>query len=174
MEMLTNLWSAIKVRNKKAFCLKQMFPCEIHHQLLEVDEADVMSISTSWWWSKNHTCFRQVWFLCKEIELGKIDVRDKQRLGRTITWWLCVLCVEGLIRADHRIHLKDTAHFRTNAKVLEAVITWLRNLDSDFFYAGFDRLVFRWHKCSTITVIIAKSNIYQWLLYLYLSLWFRE
>ncbi|GBM78393.1 Mariner Mos1 transposase [Araneus ventricosus] len=34
-------------------------------------------------------------------------------------------------------------HFRTDAEVQEAVVKWLRALDPDFFYAGFDRLVYR-------------------------------
>ncbi|GBN59665.1 hypothetical protein AVEN_28416-1 [Araneus ventricosus] len=38
-------------------------------------------------------------------------------------------------------------HFRTDAEVQAAVVKFLRDLDHDFFYAGFDRLVYRWHKC---------------------------
>ncbi|GBN26107.1 hypothetical protein AVEN_169632-1 [Araneus ventricosus] len=38
-------------------------------------------------------------------------------------------------------------HFRTDAEVQEAVVKWLHDLDPDFFCAGFDRLVYRWHKC---------------------------
>ncbi|GBM03122.1 Mariner Mos1 transposase [Araneus ventricosus] len=38
-------------------------------------------------------------------------------------------------------------HFRTDAEVQEAVVKWLHDLDPDFFYADFDRLVYRWHKC---------------------------
>ncbi|GBM35067.1 hypothetical protein AVEN_203230-1 [Araneus ventricosus] len=38
-------------------------------------------------------------------------------------------------------------HFRTDAEVQETVVEWLRDLDPDFFYAGFDRSVYRWHKC---------------------------
>ncbi|GBM03380.1 hypothetical protein AVEN_256920-1 [Araneus ventricosus] len=37
-------------------------------------------------------------------------------------------------------------HFRTDAEVQEPVIKWLRDLDPDFFYVGFDRLAYRWHK----------------------------
>ncbi|GBM40257.1 hypothetical protein AVEN_201151-1 [Araneus ventricosus] len=37
-------------------------------------------------------------------------------------------------------------HFRTDDEVQEAVVKWFRDLDSDFFCAGFDRLVYRWHK----------------------------
>ncbi|GBM53967.1 hypothetical protein AVEN_274009-1 [Araneus ventricosus] len=38
-------------------------------------------------------------------------------------------------------------HFRTDAEVQAAGVKLLRDLDPDFFYAGFDRLVYRWHKC---------------------------
>ncbi|GBN27970.1 Mariner Mos1 transposase [Araneus ventricosus] len=38
-------------------------------------------------------------------------------------------------------------HFRTDTEVQEAIVKWLRDLDPDFFYAGFDKLVCRWHKC---------------------------
>ncbi|GBM98337.1 hypothetical protein AVEN_222983-1 [Araneus ventricosus] len=37
-------------------------------------------------------------------------------------------------------------HFRTNAEVQEVFVKWLRDLGLDFFYAGIDRLVYRWHK----------------------------
>ncbi|GBL85651.1 hypothetical protein AVEN_193113-1 [Araneus ventricosus] len=39
------------------------------------------------------------------------------------------------------------SHFRTDAEVQEAVVKWLRDLDPDCFYAGFDKLVFLWPKC---------------------------
>ncbi|GBO11884.1 hypothetical protein AVEN_48631-1 [Araneus ventricosus] len=39
------------------------------------------------------------------------------------------------------------SHYRTDAEVQQAVLTWLRDLDSDFFYAGFGTLVYRWNKC---------------------------
>lgn len=38
-------------------------------------------------------------------------------------------------------------HFRTDAEVQQAVLTWLHNPDADFFDAGFDGLVYRWNKC---------------------------
>ncbi|GBN27986.1 Receptor-type tyrosine-protein phosphatase H, partial [Araneus ventricosus] len=43
-------------------------------------------------------------------------------------------------------HLKGR-HFRTDTEVQEAIVKWLRDLDPDFFYAGFDKLVCRWHIC---------------------------
>ncbi|GBN23665.1 hypothetical protein AVEN_46755-1, partial [Araneus ventricosus] len=36
-------------------------------------------------------------------------------------------------------------HFRTDAEVQGAIANWFRDLCPDFFYAGFDRLVYRWH-----------------------------
>ncbi|GBM04588.1 hypothetical protein AVEN_93986-1 [Araneus ventricosus] len=41
------------------------------------------------------------------------------------------------------MHPED-CHFRSDAEFQEAVVKWLRYLDPDFFYAGFDRLVYRW------------------------------
>ncbi|GBM82592.1 hypothetical protein AVEN_201871-1 [Araneus ventricosus] len=38
-------------------------------------------------------------------------------------------------------------HFRTDGEIQENVVKWLRDLDPDFFYAGFDKLVHRWSKC---------------------------
>ncbi|GBM72030.1 hypothetical protein AVEN_89787-1 [Araneus ventricosus] len=38
-------------------------------------------------------------------------------------------------------------HFRTDAEVQEAIVKWHRDLDPDFFYAFFDKLVHRWPKC---------------------------
>ncbi|GBM53794.1 hypothetical protein AVEN_180445-1 [Araneus ventricosus] len=38
-------------------------------------------------------------------------------------------------------------HFRTDAEVQEAEVKWLSDLDPDFFYAGFDKLVHRCRKC---------------------------
>ncbi|GBM46644.1 hypothetical protein AVEN_274142-1 [Araneus ventricosus] len=37
-------------------------------------------------------------------------------------------------------------HFRTDAEVQEAIMKWLCDLNPDFFYACFDRLVYQWHK----------------------------
>ncbi|GBM26215.1 hypothetical protein AVEN_22775-1 [Araneus ventricosus] len=59
-------------------------------------------------------------------------------------------------------------HFRT--KVPEVVVTWLRDLNPDFSYAGFDRLVYRWNKCSTTMVTTWTSNIVTVSFYLCLSL----
>ncbi|GFV61262.1 hypothetical protein TNCV_891091 [Trichonephila clavipes] len=38
-------------------------------------------------------------------------------------------------------------HFRTNIVFQLAVLTGLYNLDTDFYDAGFDGLVYRWNKC---------------------------
>ncbi|GBM36277.1 hypothetical protein AVEN_98939-1 [Araneus ventricosus] len=37
-------------------------------------------------------------------------------------------------------------NFRINAEILQAVLMWLHDLDVDFFYVGFDTLVFQWNK----------------------------
>jgi hypothetical protein len=37
--------------------------------------------------------------------------------------------------------------FSTDGEVQQAVMFWLQALDTDFFYAGIDVLVYRWDKC---------------------------
>jgi histone-lysine N-methyltransferase SETMAR len=37
--------------------------------------------------------------------------------------------------------------FTTNGEVQKAVMSWLQVLDTDFFYAGIDVLVYQWDKC---------------------------
>jgi hypothetical protein len=37
--------------------------------------------------------------------------------------------------------------FATNSEVQQVVMSWLQALDTDFFYAGIDALVYRWDKC---------------------------
>ena len=44
-----------------------------------------------------------------------------------------------------RKHL-GSQNFRNDAETQEAVLTWLHNLDADFFDAGFDGFVYRWNK----------------------------
>jgi hypothetical protein len=37
--------------------------------------------------------------------------------------------------------------FATDGEVQQAVMSWLQALDTDFFYARIDVLVYRWEKC---------------------------
>jgi hypothetical protein len=37
--------------------------------------------------------------------------------------------------------------FATDGEVQQAVMYWLQALDTDFFYAGIDALVYLWDKC---------------------------
>jgi histone-lysine N-methyltransferase SETMAR len=37
--------------------------------------------------------------------------------------------------------------FATDGEVQQAVMSWYQALDTDFFYAGIDALVYRWDKC---------------------------
>jgi hypothetical protein len=37
--------------------------------------------------------------------------------------------------------------FTTDGEVWQAVMSWLQALDTDFFYAGIDALVYWWDKC---------------------------
>ncbi|GBM83817.1 hypothetical protein AVEN_134520-1 [Araneus ventricosus] len=49
---------------------------------------------------------------------------------------------------------------------LQTIITWLLNLDADFFYAGFDTLVYTVRTNTSITRMTEwRSNIYQCLSY---------
>ncbi|GBN09898.1 hypothetical protein AVEN_184695-1 [Araneus ventricosus] len=53
-------------------------------------------------------------------------------------------------------------HFRTDAEVQEAGVKWLRDLDPDFVYAGFDKLVRTdGPSASTTMVTMWKNNMYQ-------------
>ncbi|GBO25613.1 hypothetical protein AVEN_63522-1 [Araneus ventricosus] len=66
----------------------------------------------------------------------------------------CIEIVESpdLAPSDFRLfgplekHLAGR-HFKTDVEVQKAVIKWFCDLDPGFFYAGFDRLVYRWYKC---------------------------
>jgi hypothetical protein len=37
--------------------------------------------------------------------------------------------------------------FATDSEVQQAIISWLQVLDTEFFYAGIDALVYWWDKC---------------------------
>jgi hypothetical protein len=37
--------------------------------------------------------------------------------------------------------------FATDGEVQEAIMSWLQALDTDFFYAGIDVLVYQWDEC---------------------------
>jgi hypothetical protein len=41
----------------------------------------------------------------------------------------------------------DGRRFATDGEVQQAVMSWLQALDTDFFYAGIDALLYRWDKC---------------------------
>jgi hypothetical protein len=47
--------------------------------------------------------------------------------------------------------------FATDGEVQQAVMSWPQALDTDFFYAGRDALVYRWDKCFGEW----KNNLYQ-------------
>jgi hypothetical protein len=38
----------------------------------------------------------------------------------------------------------DGRQFTTDGEVQQAVMSWIQALDTDFFYAGIDALVYRW------------------------------
>jgi histone-lysine N-methyltransferase SETMAR len=56
--------------------------------------------------------------------------------------------------AQHDFHLSGPLkrhlggrRFTTYGEVQQAVMSWLQALDTDFFYAGIDALVYQWDKC---------------------------
>ncbi|GBL84549.1 hypothetical protein AVEN_117277-1 [Araneus ventricosus] len=51
-------------------------------------------------------------------------------------------------------------HFRTYAEIQEAIVKWLHDLDTDLFYAVFDRLFTGDTNASTIMVTMWKSSMY--------------
>jgi hypothetical protein len=51
--------------------------------------------------------------------------------------------------------------FATDGEVQQDVLPWLQALDTDFFYAGIDALVYWWDKCLESMGIIWKNNLYQ-------------
>lgn len=68
---------------------------------------------------------KQAWFLCTEFDKGRTDFHLFGSLKK-------------LLRVQH---------FGTNDEVQQAVLMLLHKLDTDFFHAGFDTLVYRWNKC---------------------------
>jgi hypothetical protein len=55
----------------------------------------------------------------------------------------------------------DGRRFATNSEVQQAVMSWFQALDTDFFYAGIDALVYQWDKCFASMGIMWKNNLYQ-------------
>ncbi|GBM51137.1 hypothetical protein AVEN_244182-1 [Araneus ventricosus] len=136
MAVLIDTWSATEDRSIIMFlCLMKTSPDGIHCQLVEIYGASVMSR-------------KQLWFWCKEFDIGRTDVREEQRSGRpstSTTAWIShqvIFISSGPLKK----HLASR-YFRTDAEVQEAVVKWLNDLYPDFFFAGFERLVYRWYKC---------------------------
>jgi hypothetical protein len=51
--------------------------------------------------------------------------------------------------------------FATDVEVQQAAMSWLQALDTDFFYAGVDALLYRWDNASASMGIMWKNNLYQ-------------
>jgi hypothetical protein len=99
MAGMAETWSNIEVRSVIRFLhQKGTSPAEIHHQLVEVYSANIMS-------------WKQVWVWCTAFDNGRTDVQDEQRSGRPSTSTtddnLCR--IEGLIQEDRRIRVSDIA-----------------------------------------------------------------
>ncbi|GBN53280.1 hypothetical protein AVEN_153716-1 [Araneus ventricosus] len=114
-----------------------MSPAKISRQLVEVYEANVISR-------------KQLMLWCTEFNKGRTDLRDDQRsrLSSTSTTLSFEHATNStdLAPSDFSRLLKknvEDRHFRTNAKVQKAVLTWLHGPDADFLYTSFDNLVCR-------------------------------
>jgi hypothetical protein len=51
--------------------------------------------------------------------------------------------------------------FATKGEVQQAVMSWLQALDTNFFCAGTDALVYRWDKCFVKYGDYVENNLYQ-------------
>jgi hypothetical protein len=51
--------------------------------------------------------------------------------------------------------------FATDSEVQQAIMSWLQALDTDFFYAGVDALVYWWDRCFGKCGDYVKNNLYQ-------------
>jgi hypothetical protein len=157
MAGLAETWSNIEVRSVIRFLwLKGTSPAEIHHQLVQVYSANVMSQ-------------KHVWVWCTAFDKGKTDVQDEQWSGQLARPHTTNHTCELLRRynwevLDHPPYSPDLAQsdfhlcgplkkhlfgrwFATNSEVQQAVMSWLQALDTDFLYAGIDALVYQWDKC---------------------------
>lgn len=146
----------------KVYIWTKTSAAEIHRQLVEV-------------YGVSLTLRKHVWFQCTEFDKGRTDVQDEQRLEHPSTSIASenVCCASvmhdlslrfrweileyptyrpNLAPSDFNLfkHLKKHLggrHFRNKDIIQQAICIWLHNLDANFFYAGFDMLVYRWSKC---------------------------
>ncbi|GBM31985.1 hypothetical protein AVEN_222317-1 [Araneus ventricosus] len=72
--------------------------------------------------------------------------------------------------SDFQAVEKGDRGFRAEAEVQQTVLTQLHDLDTDMFYAGFNTAVYRWNNASTTIVNVCRSNMYQNLTTLFISL----
>jgi hypothetical protein len=142
MAGLGEAWSNIEVHSVIRFLrLKGTSPVEIHHQLVDVYGANFVS--------RKHIC---VW--CTAFDNGRTHSQPHTRvvtalqLGGTgpsslqpwpSTKWFHLF---GSLKK----HLGER-RFTTEGEVQQAVTSWLQALDTDFFYAGIDALMYQWDKC---------------------------
>ncbi|XP_023243670.1 putative uncharacterized protein FLJ37770 [Centruroides sculpturatus] len=99
MDAFTESWSNMKVRSVIRFlCMKGNLPVEIHRQLVEVYNGNVM-------------LRKHVWVYCTEFDKSRTDVQTEQRSGRPNTSFTDdnLFRIGGLIQDDRRIRIRDTA-----------------------------------------------------------------
>jgi hypothetical protein len=113
--------------------LKGTSPAEIHRHLVEVYGANVMSRKHHWVWC---TAFDNVNHTRELLRLYNWDVLDHPPYSPDLA--PSDLYLFGPLNK----HL-GARRFATDGEVQQAVMSWLQALDTDFFYAGIDALVYR-------------------------------
>jgi hypothetical protein len=130
---LEETWSHIEVRSVITFLrLNGTSPAEIHCQLVEVYGATVMSWKhVSVWCTACNNGQSHAWV----VTAYNWEVLDHPPYS------------PDLAPSDYHLfgplkHLWGR-QFATDGEVQQAVMSWLQALDTDFFYAGIDALVYR-------------------------------
>ncbi|GBL91430.1 hypothetical protein AVEN_136929-1 [Araneus ventricosus] len=130
MAALTDAWSAIEVRSVIRFLrLKKASPAGILHHLVEVYGESVMSRKQVC--KHNFLSRKQVYRTAEHVHHRDIEHPP---------YSLDLSPRDFHLFGPLKKHLAGR-HFRTDAKVQETVVKWLRDLNLYFFYTGFDRLV---------------------------------
>jgi hypothetical protein len=139
MAGLAETWSNIEVHSVIRFLqLKATSPAEIHRQPVEVYGANVMSRKHVWVWCTAFDNGRTAPVSYYGATIG----RYWTILPTALTWHQVIFIFFGPFKKD-----PGGKQFTTDGEVQQAVMSSLQALDTDFFYAGIDTLVYRWDKC---------------------------
>ncbi|GFS47911.1 hypothetical protein TNCV_3598831 [Trichonephila clavipes] len=91
---------------------------------------------------------QEVRFWCTEFDKGRTDLRDEARAFLEGGIGPPFLHFRPLIKCDFPLfellkkHLGGQ-HYRIDVEIPQAVLTWLNNLDIDFYDSSFDGLEYR-------------------------------